>query len=278
METTADRPTAARKRWDGSRCRFQSATTRPTMNHSQTASAGRPRSAAIWMGTLCRWGFTGLTASGTAVLRVERLHHVRPDADQRMVLDHEHALPQHGDAVAIRRILQREDGRVAVGDRRGREQDEHRRDNRQQGQQAAVLEKQQQRGRRARPDAGVAREAERHGNRERRDDERGPHPVAPAKQHAGQRGADDEHQQARVRHVVSERSLRPASQVVVVEHAELHDAHDGAGGREGHDHRDHASTHASRWQTGTPAARAGTGSSACPPSGSCADRVRTPSR
>ena len=38
------------------------------MNPIQTASAGRPRSAAICIGTLCRCTFTVLTAHGSAVL------------------------------------------------------------------------------------------------------------------------------------------------------------------------------------------------------------------
>ena len=136
-------------------------------------------------------------------------------------------------------ILQREDRRVAIGDRRRRQQEEERRDDRQQGEQAAVLEQQQQRGRGAGADPGVAREAERHGDGERRNDERRPQAIAFAEQHAGERRADDEHQQARVRHVVAERALRPPSEVVVVQDAELHDADDGAHGGERDDHRDH---------------------------------------
>ena len=74
-------------------------------------------------------------------------------------------------------------------------------------------------------DRGAAREGQR---RPRRPapacTQRRPHPIAAAEQDPRERDADDEHQQARVRHLVAERALRPLAQVVVVQDAVLHDA------------------------------------------------------
>src|SRR5262249_371377 len=62
MPAMAASPPAARNR-----CRlvfsfFQRSVAATTRNQIQIASAGRPRSAAIWIGTLCRCGFTFSTA------------------------------------------------------------------------------------------------------------------------------------------------------------------------------------------------------------------------
>ncbi len=61
----------------------------------------------------------------------------------------------------------------------------------------------------------------------------------PAEEHARQRGADDQHQQPRVGHVVAERALRTLAQVVVVQDAVLDDADGRARRRARHDDRHH---------------------------------------
>ena len=55
------------------------------MNQIQTASAGIPRSAAICSGTLCRCGVRRVHRVRIAILRVHPRDHVRPDTRERMV-------------------------------------------------------------------------------------------------------------------------------------------------------------------------------------------------
>ena len=58
------------------------------MNQIHTARAGSPRSAAICIGTLCRWGLVCSTRVRAAVFRVQRFDHVRTDADKRVGAHH----------------------------------------------------------------------------------------------------------------------------------------------------------------------------------------------
>ena len=102
-----------------------------TTNHSQMASAGRPRSAAICSGTLCRCGLQ--LADGAVALAIAGIdldHHVGPDAGERVVLDDAEPALDHRQPVAVRlhastcssslsptRDLQRQHRREAIGDR-----------------------------------------------------------------------------------------------------------------------------------------------------------------
>ncbi len=63
--------------------------------------------------------------------------------------------------------------------------------------------------------------------------------LAFAEQQTRKRGADNEHQQARIRHVVAERALRPPAEVVVVKDRVLKDPVRGADGAERQDDGDH---------------------------------------
>ena len=54
-------------------------------------------------------------------------------------------------------------------------------------------------------DPGVPRERQREGDNERRHDERRPDPIPRSEHEPGGRHTDDEHQKARIRHVVAQR-------------------------------------------------------------------------
>ena len=91
-----------RARAAGRRKRVHRSRTSATMNHSQIASAGSPRSAAICSGLLWRCGLIGSRRRVAAILRVQPLDHVRADAGERVRRDHALADVQHRDAVADR--------------------------------------------------------------------------------------------------------------------------------------------------------------------------------
>ena len=95
------------------------------MNQSQMASAGRPRSAAICIGTLCRCGFTFSTASDRGTAR----RAAAPCSGRRRSAGaprSSRALVQHRDPIAARRVVQIEHRVEAAGDLRRREHEEQR--------------------------------------------------------------------------------------------------------------------------------------------------------
>ena len=73
------------------------------------------------------------------------------------------------------------------------------------------------------PTKGAAREREAENDEQSRHHQRRPDAIA-REQNSRGGGARDEHQHARVGHVVAERALRPAAEIVELQHAELEDA------------------------------------------------------
>ena len=69
----------------------------------------------------------------------------------------------------------------------------------------------------ATPTQALRVNVKRDGHGERGHDDRGPGAMTRIEQQAADGGADDQHQQTRVGHVVAHRALRPLSEVVVVE-------------------------------------------------------------
>ena len=199
------------------------------MNQSQMASAGRPRSAAICSGTLCRCGLTSLTASGTAVLGVDAARTMFGPtpvsgcaaiirSPSRSIATRSRLVGSFVSNIDTKRCViwpGASAKKIAATIGSDREQPE-------------VLQREQQRGRGAHADGRAAREGQRDRHGQRRHDERRPGAFAAPEQHARERDADHEHQQPRVGHVVAERALRPLAEVVVVQDAVLDDAEGGA--------------------------------------------------
>ena len=207
------------------------------MNQSQIASAGSPRSAAICSGTLCRCGFSWLTASAVAVDGIHLDQHVRTDAGQRPVLDDPDPGADHGHPVPVRvharlgrfglpvRVPGLEDRPEPVADLRRREREEQCR----------------RRPARARTGGSRASETAARSRRTRPPTRFCSSVVASAASSAGSTSigqtrscraehdarrshAGDQHQLSRIRHVEPERSARPLAEVVELEDAELDDA------------------------------------------------------
>ena len=159
-----------------------------------------------------------------------------PTPNERMIPHHVLAFEQHGDAVAPRRILRVEhrhqplrDGRSGRGKRNGA-------DDRQDREQPEVLDHQQHRRRSARADPGHARRGQCDRQEQRRHHERRPRLLAGSKSSFASGDADDQHQQTRIGHVVTERALRTLIQLIVVEQAVLKDAEGGGRRADRHDH------------------------------------------
>ena len=101
--------------------------------------------------------------------------------------------------------------------------------------QAEILQQEKKRQAGARADPRAACEGGRERDEERRQHQQRPDAIA-RKQNARAGGAGDEHQQAGIGHVVTERALRPAAEVVEMQDAVLHDAHSRADGADADDH------------------------------------------
>ena len=153
-----------------------------------------------------------------------------------MVPDHAGADRDHRQSIPVGRIAQVEDAVDAAGDlrrRQGHEQgDSHRRER----EEPAVPQNQQQTGAGAGADPCTARQRDDECGGERRKCGDRPGAVACLEQEAGQAGADEQHQHARVGHVVPQRAARSPAEMVVVEEAVLDDAdrrgrHAGGQGR-----------------------------------------------
>ena len=145
----------------------------------------------------------------------------------------------HRDPIAPRRVVGIEDRSKRCVTAPGSAQEEDAATIGSSHDQPEVLQRQQHRGRGARTDRGAPPEAE----ERRRPSSAGMTSSAhsrsrPAEEDARERGADDEHQQARVGHVVAERAARPVRQVVVAEERVLDDADRGAGRADRHDDGD----------------------------------------
>ena len=123
MAATAPRPAGGQ---EPVRARRAAAPTGPSAalptNHSQAPSAGRPRSAAICIGTLCRCGLTRSTASGVAVTgctRCSTMFGPMPVSGSAAIM--RDALAQHRHAIAAGRVVQVEHRVEALRDLRRRD-------------------------------------------------------------------------------------------------------------------------------------------------------------
>ena len=178
------------------------------------------------------------------------MHHVGPDARQRVVLDDAQARLHHRDAVDVRRILQTLKVEYSRGReiRRGQRIEQRGKTTGSSAEQPEVAHQEEHADAHARADPRVAAEGEAERDDERRHHERGPRPVVLGEHDARDRRARDEHQLPRVRHVQPERALRPPSEVVVLEDAELDDADDGADRADGDDDVDRGKARRPRQQ------------------------------
>jgi hypothetical protein len=166
-----------------------------------------------------------------AIARIHLLDLIGTDAEQRIVLHDRDAGFQHRDAIDAGQVLLRIQDRACAIEHALR-CEEHRADgdDRNQGEQAQVLAEQQQRHADGDADPGAARQRQAERDEQRRHHERGPQASRRSIEQPRRRGADDEHQRARVGHPVRQRARRPAAEAVEVEHRVLDDADKGAGG------------------------------------------------
>ena len=174
-----------------------------------------------------------------AKIRIHGLDHVGSDADDRMRANHPRPFAQHGDTVAARRVIHIEHRHEPLRESTGRDGKEHGGNDRQHGEQAEILQRQQNGGGGACADPRTAGEGEDDRDGEGRHHERRPRSLVAAEKHARQRGADDQHEQSGVGHVVSECPLRPLPEMIVVKDAVLEDTNRGAGGGERENDRHH---------------------------------------
>ncbi len=229
MAATAASPPAAS---DGCRVRAQSPP-RAAGHRGQEPQPHRQRRQAALGGDLHRHvvqvRVVRLDRPRHPVARVDARDHVGADAGERVIADDGLARFEHGQAVPVGRVVPVEHRVDAVGDRRRCGRDEHRHDNRQETDEAPILQQEQGAHPRRHADPGAAGEGQAQSGDQRRHDQRRPHAVARVEEQPGHGGADDQHQGARVGHPVGQRALRPPAEVVVVEHAVLDDADQGAG-------------------------------------------------
>ncbi len=194
------------------------------MNASQIASAGNAALRRDVHRHVVQVEVDRLHRHFILVVGVDLFHHVGPDAGQRMIADHFTAIPQHRHAVAIGRrrwVEDRVDARAHAG--RGGDHEERQAD-RHQPEQALVLQRQQHSDADSRTDPRVAGQRDRQRHEHRRHHQRRPQAIAVAEQQARAARARDEHQHARIGHVVRQRAVGAFAEIVVLEQAALGDA------------------------------------------------------